>query len=146
MSSNAQRRGQSDPPKNQQSEAFPAPAGVPGRHRLDAARVLPVSDLGVPDRSGVIEVLHHESGRFYELLDSGMSVALLVYEQGPDRTAITHAMVREDQRGRGFGTTLMATALPHLAASGGRIVNYCNSVARFLERHPDFKSFVGSER
>jgi predicted GNAT family acetyltransferase len=119
----------------------PAAASVPDRDN----RVLPVSDLGVSDRSSGIEVLHHESDRFYELLDGGMSVALLVYEQSPDRTAITHAMVREDQRGRGYGTTLIATALPHLAAPGGTIANYCNSVARFLEKHPDFKTFVDSD-
>ncbi|WP_406054416.1 GNAT family N-acetyltransferase [Kribbella sp. NBC_00889] len=104
-----------------------------------------MSNLGVSDRNSGIEVLHHESDRFYELLDGGMSVALLVYEQSPDRTAITHAMVREDQRGRGYGTTLIATALPHLAASGGTIANYCNSVSRFLEKHPDFKTFVDAD-
>ncbi|TCC46155.1 N-acetyltransferase [Kribbella pittospori] len=145
MSGNAPPPGQSGPPEDQTAAAMPAAASVPDRQSLDANRVLPVSDLGVTDRSGGIEVVHRELDRFYELLDRGMSVALLVYEQGPDRTAITHAMVREDQRGRGYGTTLIATALPHLAASGGPVVNYCNSVARFLEKHPDFKTFVGSD-
>jgi len=32
--------------------------------------------------------------------DDLLDAALVVYEQSPDLTAITHAMVREDQRGR----------------------------------------------
>ena len=109
-------------------------------------RAVPVSDLVISDTSRAIEVIHHPSERFYELLDDGMSVALLVYEQTPRQTAITHATVREDRRGHGLGTTLIATALPDLVMPGRMIDNYCNSVARFLDKHPDYKRFVNPER
>lgn len=137
---------------------YPSEEGIPpGNHRSgdndpeaagaecplsDGARVMPLSDLGASDADSAIEIVHHESARFYELLESGTSLALLVYEQGPRQTSITHAMVRDDQRGRGLGTTLIATVLPHLAGSGARVTNYCESVERFLQKHPSFQSLV----
>jgi len=116
-----------------------------GRHGSDGGRAVPVSDLVISDSSR-IEVIHHPSERFYELLDDGISVALLVYEQSPQQTTITHATVREDRRGHGLGTTLIATAVPDLVSPGRKIANYCDSVARFLDKHPDYEKFVHPER
>lgn len=122
------------------------PGGTSGRYGPDSGRAVEVSDLVVPGSNDHVEVIHHQSDRFYELLDGGMSVAMLVYEQSARQTAVTHAMVREDRRGQGLGTTLIATALPDLAASVGKIANYCDSVARFLDKYPDYRKFVSSGR
>lgn len=106
---------------------------------------MPVSDLVEPDAHGTIEVIHHQSERFYELLDDGMSVGLLIYEKNPQQTSITHAMVREDRRGHGLGRILIASALDDLTASRTEIANYCSTVARFLDRNPDYKRRVGDK-
>ena len=113
------------------------------RYGPDAGQPVPVSDLVEPDAQGTIEVIHHQSERFYELLDDGMSVGLLIYEKNPRQTGITHAVVREDRRGHGLGRILIASALNDLTASGTRIANYCNSVARFLDRNPDYRRRIG---
>lgn len=108
---------------------------------------VPVSDLVAPPVEGNLQVVRHTSDRFYELLDGNMRVALLVYEQTLQQTAVTHVTVRKDRRGHGLATTLIASALPDLAAgAGGIVANYCNSVARFLDSHPEFMQFVTPER
>jgi predicted GNAT family acetyltransferase len=145
LTSSAEPHDQAGGMQGGEQTADAARTGPSGRYGPDAGRAVPVSDLVVPDSNGVVEVIHHESERFYELLDGGASVALLVYEKNSQQTGITHAMVREDRRKHGFGTTLIATALPDLARSGGKITNYCDSVARFLGKHPDYKKFANVE-
>lgn len=113
-------------------------AGVTARYGPDGGQSVPVSHLVTAHSEGTVEVIHHPSERFYELLDNDVSVALLVYERNPRQTGITHAMVREDRRGRGLGTTLIASALDDLTATGGKIANYCDSVARFLAKYPEY--------
>jgi len=113
------------------------------RYGPDAGQPVPISDLVEPHAHGTIEVIHHKFERFYELLDDGMSVGLLIYEKNPRQTGITHAMVREDRRGHGLGRILIASALDDLTATGTKITNYCSSVARFLDSNPDYKRRIG---
>lgn len=113
------------------------------RYGPDAGNPVPVVDFNLTHVTRPIEVVHHPDERFYELLDAGTSLALLVYEKDSHQTAITHAMVREDRRGNGLGSTLIASALDHLAASGAKVTNYCGSVAAFLDKHPEYKQLVG---
>lgn len=92
-----------------------------------------------------VELIHHQKERFYELMEEGVSVGLLIYEQNASRTGITHAMVREDRRGQGLGSVLMAGALDHLYANNSNISVYCDSVAQFLIRHPGYRSRLNPE-
>lgn len=119
--------------------------GPSARYGPDAGRPVPVSNLVEPGAHGTIEVIHHPSERFYELLEDSLSVGLLIYEKNPRQTGITHAMVREDRRGHGLGRILIASALDDLAVTGTKIANYCNIVARFLDRNPDYKRRIGDE-
>jgi uncharacterized protein len=112
------------------------------RYGPDDGTPVPVVDFNLIHVTRPIEVIHHPAERFYELLDAGTSLALLVYEKDSHQTAITHAMVREDRRGNGLGSTLIASALDHLATSGANVTNYCASVAAFLDRHPEYKRLV----
>ncbi|MDF1606334.1 GNAT family N-acetyltransferase [Nocardioides sp. YIM 152315] len=124
------------------------PAAPAARYGPDAGQPVALSDLGdLGDLAGqgVVEVVHHAEDRFYELLADGTSVALLVYEKNLQQVGITHAVVREDRRGHGLGTTLIASALDDLVAAGTRVANYCDSVARFLDKFPDYRRRVRGE-
>lgn len=119
------------------------PAGeTSARYGPDEGIPVPVVDFNLIHVTRPIEVIHHPAERFYELLAAGTSLALLVYEKDSRQTAITHAMVREDRRGNGLGSTLIASALDHLATSGAKVTNYCASVAAFLDKHPEYKRLV----
>lgn len=120
-----------------------SPSGeTSARYGPDQGTPVPVVDFDLTDVTQPIEVIHHPAERFYELLEAGTSLALLVYEKDRERTAITHAMTREDRRGNGLGTTLIASALDDLVASGAKVTSYCASVAAFLDKHPEYKSLV----
>lgn len=101
---------------------------------------LPFATAHQPDTDTTVELIHHDRERFYELMEDGASVGLLIYERNPSRTGITHAMIRKDRRGRGLGSVLMAGALDHLYANNSNILVYCDSVAQFLVRHPEYRS------
>lgn len=115
---------------------------VSARYGPDAVRAVPVANIDRSELTGQIEIIHHPVERFYELLDDGTSTALLIYENDGHRIVITHAMVREERRGNGLGTTLIASALDDLTAAGAKVGNYCASVAAFLDKHPDYKTLV----
>jgi predicted GNAT family acetyltransferase len=122
------------------------PAGATNaRYGPGEGNPVPVVEFNLVNVTRPIEVIHHPAERFYELLDAGTSLALLIYETDSDQTAITHAMVREDRRGNGLGSTLIASALNDLAAAGAKVKNYCTSVADFLGKHPEYERLVDSD-
>lgn len=113
-----------------------------GRYGRGNGEQVPTSLIVKPRVDGMVDVLHHPVERFYELTEDGMSVGLFIYEQNPSRTSITHVMVRGDRRGLGLSTILIASALDHLAQSGANILVYCDAVADFLHKNPDYMSRV----
>ncbi|SDE32453.1 hypothetical protein SAMN04489747_3116 [Auraticoccus monumenti] len=104
--------------------------------------MLPPTSLVSTGSAGAVRVLHHAAERFYELLEDGVSVGMLIYETSPGHSSITHAMVRADRRGRGLGATLISTALDHLAATGAPVRVHCATVAGFLQRFPEYTDRV----
>lgn len=135
MSKSGSRDGGKVPDEPAERARFGAAEGTP----------LPFAAAHEPDTDTNVELIHHERERFYELMEDGASVGLLIYERNPSRTSITHAMVRKDRRGRGLGSVLMAGALDHLYANNSNILVYCDSVAQFLVRHPDYRSRLNPE-
>lgn len=123
------------------------PAGeTSARYGQDEGAPVPVVDFNLTHVTRPLEIIHHPAERFYELLEAGTSVALLVYESDRHQTAITHAMVREDRRGNGLGSTLIASSLDDLATSAAKVTNYCASVAAFVDKHPEYKGLIEGRR
>lgn len=111
----------------------------------DDAQVVPTKRAAATCSGRTLDVVHHSQERFYELLEDGASVGMLIYERSPSQTSLTHALIREDQRGRGLGSTLIASALDDLVGRGTTLVARCDSVARFLANNADYQSRVRTD-
>ena len=85
-----------------------------------------------------LSVVENDELRRYELLVAGTTVGTLDFRVLGQRRVLGHTEVTADQRGRGFGTTLIQAVLDDLIAEEVRITNYCPAVERFLQGHPKY--------
>lgn len=92
-----------------------------------------------------VELGDNPDGRFYELRHGDQSAGILVYETVGSRRVLTHATIREDYRGRGWGKLLIRFALDDLAAKGATITNRCPVVDRFIEENPEYEQLIDPE-
>jgi predicted GNAT family acetyltransferase/glutaredoxin len=96
-----------------------------------------------PENAVVVSV--PEANR-YELRFDGRLIGLLAYRRGDDRIALTHTEVTPACEGRGFGSQLAAAALEDARRGGLKVLPLCPFVARYIERHPEYRGLVGDRR
>ena len=81
-----------------------------------------------------------ESSRFE--LDVGGDLAIAEYRLQDGRLVLTHTEVPDALEGQGVGSRLAQGVFEALRASGRRAVPLCPFMARFAEKHPEFKAVV----
>jgi uncharacterized protein len=86
-------------------------------------------------------VRHNASAQRYEIEIDGR-VAVAEYETRGDLRVFTHTLVPPELRGRGLAEQLVRSALGDARASGHKVVPACSYVAKFIERHPEYRSLL----
>ena len=94
------------------------------------------------DRGELLQVVHHEDERFYELLVDGIYGGLLVYGKTGDRLVFTHTFIADGYRGRGLSNVMIGGVLDDVRAHGETITNYCPVLDRFIEKHPEYVTLI----
>jgi len=91
--------------------------------------------------SGEIVVRHNVAeNRFETVVDGFLSVA--EYEFVDDTVVFTHTFVPPELRGRGVAEKLVRPALEWARAEKRHVVPACSYVARFIDRHAEFRSLL----
>jgi predicted GNAT family acetyltransferase len=78
--------------------------------------------------------------RFELHLDGHMAV--LEYQQYPDKIVFTHTEVPPQWSGRGHGSELVKSALDYARDEGLRVVPRCSFVANYIKEHPEYQDLV----
>ena len=87
------------------------------------------------------EVLHHAADHCYAMTVDGHR-SVCEYELDGERMIFTHTLVPPELRGRGIAEKLVRTALAEARAAGRRVVPACSYVARFIERHGEYRDLL----
>ena len=91
--------------------------------------------------SSTNDVRHNEGENRFEIVtDEG--TAVLEYGREGERIVYTHTKVPEAMEGRGIGSALARAALDHARAEGLAVVPQCPFVARYIERHKEYRDLV----
>lgn len=69
-------------------------------------------------------------------------LAIAEYTLTGDRLVFTHTFVPPELRGRGVAEALVRTALDDARANGHLVVPQCSYVARFIERHAEYRPLL----
>ena len=91
-----------------------------------------------PDRTAV---RHNPAASRFEI-DTDGHLSVIDYERGDRAITFTHTFVPPELRGRGLAEQLVRAALAHARAEQWRVVPACSYVARFIERHPEYRALV----
>jgi len=99
-----------------------------------------------PETSAAAEVVDVPEASRYELTLDGRLIGLLAYRRRDSRIVFTHTEVDESCSGRGYGSMLAAAALDDAHREGLKVVPLCPFIARYIERHPEYRDLVPSRR
>jgi predicted GNAT family acetyltransferase len=91
-------------------------------------------------------VTHHADDEYYELLVDGQRAGILVYHVIGSHLSITHTVIDQMYRGRGFSWELIRHALDDIRTNSATVSNYCAIVHRFIERNPEYGDLLGLPR
>ncbi len=78
--------------------------------------------------------------RFQAKVDG--SLAILEYELDEQAMTLTHTRVPPELEGQGLGSKLAKAALDHARDKGLRVRPQCPFVARYIERHEEYRDLV----
>jgi uncharacterized protein len=85
---------------------------------------------------------HSEAERFELAVDQ--AIAFVDYRRVGGVLVLTHAEVPAHLAGRGVGARLVGAVLELVRARGERVVPRCRFVARYIERHPEYRHLVAA--
>ncbi len=87
-------------------------------------------------------VRHEVAARRFEALVEGQ-VSMVEYLEDGATVIFTHTFVPPELRGRGVAEEMVRVALTWAKDAGRRVVPACSYVAKFIARHPEFRSAAG---
>ncbi|GGT18130.1 GNAT family N-acetyltransferase [Nonomuraea spiralis] len=91
-----------------------------------------------------IEVVDNSTECRFEVLVDGKVAGFADYRLLPTKIVFTHTEVLPAYEGQGLAGRLVEFALRASIDTGLRIVPLCPYVARYIERHPEFREFTDS--
>ncbi|MFI7421858.1 GNAT family N-acetyltransferase [Nonomuraea sp. NPDC049684] len=91
-----------------------------------------------------IEVVDNSTECRFEILLDGKVAGFADYRLLPTKVVFTHTEVLPAYEGQGLASRLVEYALRTSVDTGLRIVPLCPYVARYIERHPEFKEHSDS--
>lgn len=95
-----------------------------------------MSDQAENDQS--IAVVDNPSEHRFEAHIDGR-VALVSYIRNGNAVILTHTEVPKELQGRGLGNVLVRGVLDQAKRSGWNVVVKCPFIAKFIERHPEYR-------
>ncbi len=87
------------------------------------------------------QVTHNAAAHRYETVVDGHR-SVCEYELVDGRMVFTHTVVPTELRGRGIAEKLVRAALAEARVAGRRVVPQCSYVAKFIERHPEYRDLL----
>ncbi len=88
-------------------------------------------------------VRHDPDRQRYEVLLGDEVVGFAEHEPFADGVeAFTHTVVRPPHEGKGLAAMMVRAAMDDARARGVRVVPSCWYVARWIERHPDYRDLL----
>jgi len=88
------------------------------------------------------QVIHNPAEHRYEIHVDGILAGFTeAFEKG-DVVTFPHTEVFEQFEGQGLASELVAGALDDIRVRGKLIVVTCPYVAKFIDRHPDYKDLL----
>ncbi|MFZ9682436.1 MAG: GNAT family N-acetyltransferase [Cephaloticoccus sp.] len=88
-------------------------------------------------------VTHDAAARRYSLAVDG-TAAVLDYTLAAGVVTFTHTFVPPELRGRGLAERLVRRGLTDARAGGRKVVPQCSYVARFIERHAEYRDLLAA--
>lgn len=86
-------------------------------------------------------VRHDAAAQRFELISDGYR-SELTYTLDGERVVFTHTFVPPELRGRGIAEQLVRAGLGWAKAEAKRVVPACSYVAKFIERHSEFRDLL----
>jgi predicted GNAT family acetyltransferase len=87
--------------------------------------------------------IRHDSSAHRFTTDVAGSTAYITYREIAGRVLVLdHTFVPPSARGGGIASQLTAHALEYARAGGYQVVPSCPYVARYIERHPEYRDLV----
>ncbi|MFD0691174.1 GNAT family N-acetyltransferase [Actinomadura fibrosa] len=90
------------------------------------------------------EITDNAEQNRYEIRLDGELAGFVEYTAQPDRLVFTHTEVDSAFEGKGVGSSLARGALDDVRAKGLSVVPRCPFIAKWIEKHPDYKDLVAS--
>src|SRR5512138_2381445 len=87
------------------------------------------------------QVINHPTAGRFEIGDGG-SLGYLTYVLHDRLLRLVHTEVPPAARGKGHGDRLARAALEYARREGLRVSPLCPFVAKYIERHPEYKPLV----
>jgi predicted GNAT family acetyltransferase len=82
----------------------------------------------------------------YEIRDGDRMLGVAAYERRGNQIVFTHTEVETDEEHSGLGSTLVRSALDDVRSKGETVVPLCSFVRGWIERHPEYRDLVDTER
>src|SRR5690606_13202222 len=83
-----------------------------------------------------------EANRFQFGLDQGDFAKIEYIKTKDKRIYLTHTEVPKGYEGQGIGSRIIGLTLEHIKAGGWTLIPLCPFVAKYLQRHPEWKALV----
>ncbi|TMR97597.1 GNAT family N-acetyltransferase [Nonomuraea basaltis] len=89
-----------------------------------------------------IDLVDNSTESRFEVLVDGKVAGFAEYRLLPAKIVFTHTEVLPAYEGQGLASKLVGHALRASADTGLRVVPLCPYVAKYIDRHPEFKELV----
>lgn len=88
------------------------------------------------------EVARNAGASRFEISVDGRLAGFAEYRERPGKIVFTHTEVSDDFEGQGLGSLLVREALDQVRSDGLAVLPLCPFVARYIERHPEYRDLV----
>jgi predicted GNAT family acetyltransferase len=82
----------------------------------------------------------------YEIRDGDRLLGVAAYERRGNQIVFAHTEVESDEEHSGLGSTLVRSALDDVRSKGETVVPLCSFVRGWIERHPEYRDLIDTER